>query len=186
MSDFFADLELQLIAATRDRPRRRRRAQARRAAGGLAVAAVLGAGLAGGVLAAGGDGGPATHRPAAPAPARRPATGPAVTSPSSRVTVAVLNATTVPGLARGVAVRLQAAGFTKIGTVTNAPTQTGGRTRVAYRPGHADDALGVAAALHVTVDRDGPLRAGTDLARATRGADVVVLVGPDLDSRPKG
>jgi LytR cell envelope-related transcriptional attenuator len=185
--DFFADLERQLVDATAQRRSRIRRARARRAA---ALSAVLVALLAaGGGLAAavtGGDAGGARHG----TPAGRPA-APAGTTPLSprtrdllaRQTVAVLNATTAPGLARGVANRLQNAGV-RIGTVTNAATQDRPSTCVLYAPGHEQAARRVAAVLDLPPDAVIGAAAAADRAVAGPGATVVVLVGADQDTSP--
>jgi len=100
-------------------------------------------------------------------------------APVSRgdVTVAVLNGTTVPGLARGAATRLQNAGF-KIGTVTNAPDQARSATFVAYQPGHQAEANVVAKLIHVGTDAVKPIDQSTAVV-AGQDAFVVVTVGSD-------
>jgi hypothetical protein len=182
--DFFADLERQLVDATAQRRSRIRRARARRAA---ALSAVLVALLAaGGGLAAAVTGGDARHG----TPAARPAV-PAATTPLSprsrdlltRQTVAVLNATTAPGLARGVANRLQDAGV-RIGTVTNAATQDRASTCVLYAPGHEQAARRVAALLDLLPDAVVGAATAADRAVAGHGATVVVLVGADQNTSP--
>ena len=57
--------------------------------------------------------------------------------------MAVLNGTTVPGLARGVANRLQNNKL-KIGNITNGPISAAAKRTVTFTPGHADLALRVA------------------------------------------
>jgi hypothetical protein len=100
-------------------------------------------------------------------------------APISRgdVTVAVLNGTTVPGLARGAATKLQNAGF-KIGTVTNAPDQARSATVVAYQPGHVNEARVVARLIHVGSDAVKPIDQSTAVV-AGQDAFVVVTVGAD-------
>jgi LytR cell envelope-related transcriptional attenuator len=101
------------------------------------------------------------------------------TTPVSRgdVTVAVLNGTTVPGLARGAATKLQSGGF-KIGTVTNAPDQARSATAVAYQPGHQDEARVVARLIGVGSDAIKPIDQSTQVV-AGQEAFVVVTVGAD-------
>jgi hypothetical protein len=101
------------------------------------------------------------------------------TGPVSRgdVTVAVLNGTTIPGLARSVGTRLQTAGF-KLGTVTNAPDQARSATVVSYRPGHEAEARVVARLSHVGTDAVKPIDQSTQVV-AGQEADVVVTVGAD-------
>jgi hypothetical protein len=101
------------------------------------------------------------------------------TTPVSRgdVTVAVLNGTTVPGLARGAATKLQSGGF-KIGTVTNAPDQARSATVVAYQAGHQDEARVVARLIGVGSDAIKPIDQSTQVV-AGQEAFVVVTVGAD-------
>jgi LytR cell envelope-related transcriptional attenuator len=176
-TDFFADLERQLVDATPRRRRRLRRARARRvasAAGALtalaAVVVALGATLGGGDRER-----RVPPRPAAPA--RPAAPGPAAADAPVHGTVAVLNATTMPGLARGVATRLQRTGV-KIGNVTNDARQDASATVVTYAPGHVRAAIRVAARLQLG---DTVLRPATSAERAIGGhqAAVIVVVGAD-------
>src|SRR5215211_693893 len=101
------------------------------------------------------------------------------TEPVSRgdVRVAVLNGTTVPGLARGAATKLQTAGF-QIGTVTNAPDQARSATVVAYQPGHQNEARVVARLIDVGADAVKPIDQSTAVV-AGQDAFVVVTVGAD-------
>ena len=101
------------------------------------------------------------------------------TAPISRgdVTVAVLNGTTVPGLAREVGTKLQNAGF-KLGTVTNAPDQARSATIVAYEPGHINEARVVARLIHVGADAVKQIDQSTAVV-AGQDAFVVVTVGAD-------
>ncbi len=100
-------------------------------------------------------------------------------APISRgdVTVAVLNGTTVPGLAREVGTKLQNAGF-KLGTVTNAPDQARSATIVGYQPGHINEARVVARLIHVGSDAVKPIDQSTAVV-AGQDAFVVVTVGAD-------
>jgi hypothetical protein len=93
------------------------------------------------------------------------------------VTVAVLNGTTVPGLARGVANRIQTKGF-KIGNVTNASDQSRSATIVEYDQGSRSQALAVARLIGVGADAVEPMGAGTRVI-AGQDAPVVVTVGAD-------
>jgi hypothetical protein len=101
------------------------------------------------------------------------------TQPISRgdVNVAVLNGTTIPGLAREVGTKLQTAGF-KLGTVTNAPDQARSATVVAYQPGHINEARVVARLIHVGSDAVKPIDQSTAVV-AGQDAFVVVTVGAD-------
>lgn len=98
-------------------------------------------------------------------------------------TVAVLNGTTVPGLARGVANRLTEAKH-KIGNVTNASTQDRSATLVEFAPGHRAEADAVAKAIEVGSDAIQPLSAGSK-AIAGEQATVVVTVGADQNTSPQ-
>jgi hypothetical protein len=183
--DFFADLERQLVAATAERGRRLRRARARRAATlSTILVAVLaaGAGLAAAVTGGAGGGDPARHSSPAGHAATRSTTAPAVEAP----TVAVLNGTPVPGLARGVANRLQEGDF-KIGNVTNAPSNHFSGTSVYFvRPSSTTAVLRVMR--QIGLRRRGIIRAAPADLRVVAGkdADVIVVVGSDqnTDLRP--
>jgi hypothetical protein len=188
--DFFSDLERELVAATGERRARIRRARQRRAmVASTALIALLagGAGLAAAVVGGGAGGG----RDGAPAGAPTARTTTATSAPPlstrtrgvlDRQTVAILNATRVPGLGRGVANRLQNAGI-KIGNVTNAAGQTRATTYVTYVPGHQDAALRVAALLDLSPSVISPA-AKADRVLAGDTATVVVLVGSDQNSAP--
>ncbi|WP_445147901.1 LytR C-terminal domain-containing protein [Baekduia sp. Peel2402] len=110
------------------------------------------------------------------------------TTPSSApkpgtYTVAVLNGTTVPGLARGVANRLQNTKY-KIGNVTNAATQDRSATLVEFAQGHRAEADQVAKAIDVGSDSIQPLTAGSKTI-AGDAATVVVTVGSDQNVSPQ-
>jgi hypothetical protein len=186
--DFFADLERQLVAATPDRARRVRRARVRTAA---TLSTILVALLAGGVgiaaaVGGAGDGGASSGTPAATAPLTQtrtvaPAAGLGPT-PGTFV-VSVLNGTPVPGLARGVANRLQNEKY-KIGNVTNAADQTHAETLVYYAtPDCVPAAREVAEALGIKDIRI--FKAGrAQRAIAGNGAQVIVVVGSDQNQAP--
>jgi hypothetical protein len=110
------------------------------------------------------------------------ATPAAAPAPGS-YTVAVLNGTTVPGLARGVANRLQNTKF-KIGNVTNAATQDRSATLVEFAAGHRAEADAVAKAIDVGRDAIQPLSAGSKTIAGDQ-ATVVVTVGSDQNTSPQ-
>jgi hypothetical protein len=188
MTDFFADLERQLIEATPRRAQRLRRARRRRLATMSTILLALVAGGAGLAAAIGGSGAgtSAGGGPAMPAPAVTTAqTLPATIGGVPRrgtYTVAVLNGTTVPGLARGVANRLQNTKF-KIGNVTNAATQDRSATLVEFAPGHRAEAEAVAEAIDVSRHAIRPLSPGS-LRIAGDQAAVAVLAGSDQNAGP--
>jgi hypothetical protein len=112
----------------------------------------------------------------APARTAEPAST-ASDSSRAKTTVAVLNGTTVPGLARSVADKLEARKY-RIGTVTNAPDQQRSATQVAYQPGSTRMARDVARIIDVGSDAVVPI---DEVTSATAGPDalVVVTVGSD-------
>jgi hypothetical protein len=125
---------------------------------------------------------PAENRPAAggEAPeeeqdggqqARRPAVDPAT------VTVAVLNGTTVPDLAKGIGERVETQGFV-LGTVANSADQEQQRAEsvVLYAPGHEREATAVSRRLGIN-QRQPIDPASQELAG---DATVVVIAGADL------
>ncbi len=103
----------------------------------------------------------------------------ATTSTVSRgnVTVAFLNGTRVTGVARGVANKVQRAGY-KIGAVTNAVDQTATSTIVYYGDGQRAQAQQVAAVLSLPATAVRPIDQSTRVV-AGPDADVVVVVGAD-------
>jgi hypothetical protein len=123
----------------------------------------------------------APSRSRSSAPRRSPST-PAATPKPGTYEVSVLNGTTVPGLARGVATRLQNTRF-KIGTVTNAATQDRSATLVEYLPGHLAEGEAVAKAIDVGSDSIQKLTAGSKTI-AGDSATVVVTVGSDQNQTP--
>jgi hypothetical protein len=108
---------------------------------------------------------------------------PSATPKPGTYTVAVLNGTAVPGLARGVANRLQNTKF-KIGNVTNAADQTRSATLVEYAAGHLAEAQAVAKAIDVGKDAIQAVDSGSR-AIAGEQASVVVIVGSDQNTSPQ-
>jgi hypothetical protein len=108
-----------------------------------------------------------------PAKKARRAT-PTVATPVKDITVAVLNGTTVPGLAAQIGDQVQNDGF-QLGTVSNAPQQQRANSVAMYAPGHQRDARVVARKLHMRAVE--PVDANS---RSIAGnAVVVVVVGRD-------
>jgi hypothetical protein len=104
-----------------------------------------------------------------------------VTLPAAKprydATVAVLNGTTVTGLARVAMEKLAGLGF-RAGVITNDTTnQQRPRTTIYYEPGYREQAQAVAACLEVGMDRVGPMDANARVA-ADR-ADIAVFIGAD-------
>lgn len=177
MTDFIAALEEQLVAAHRERPRPRRvggRIPWRGGAIVVAAAATVAAVVAVVIALASPDAHRATGEPQQQqAP---PQTTPV--HPAPRTTVAVLNGTTVTGLARAVSRTLTANGF-RAGVVTNDTTnQSRPRTTIYYEPGYKEQAQTVAGCIHSGLDRVLPMDATARVA-ADR-APIAVFVGTDL------
>jgi hypothetical protein len=112
--------------------------------------------------------------------ASRPAAGGGQSQPGTPVvrgqtTVAVLNGTTVPGLAAQVADELERGGF-KRGSVTNAADQQRAVSKVGYASGYERAAREVGELIGVR--RIAPVDVGTQ-AIAGPDANVVVTVGAD-------
>jgi LytR cell envelope-related transcriptional attenuator len=181
--DFFADLERELVEATTDRRRRLRRARARRTATlSTILVAVLaaGGGLAAAITTNDNDN---NNNSGAPAGRVTPTQNSATRPDPGTVTVAVLNGTTLPGRARGVANLLQNRHY-KIGNVTNAATQDSIDTQVYYADvACIPQATEVAHALGLTGEVT-VLEAPKGLRTiAGRQAQVIVLVGADQNPR---
>jgi hypothetical protein len=148
----------------------------------LALAAVLvvGIGLA---VVLGGDDEPNTA--STPTPTVQPPAGAAEaertteTSPAARAdtTVAVLNGTTTPGLARRVAEDIEAGGF-RLGTVDNATEQNRSATLIQYVDGAREQARTVASLIDIGSDAISPIDQSTRTV-AGESARVVVTVGAD-------
>jgi hypothetical protein len=99
---------------------------------------------------------------------RRPAIDP------SSVTVAVLNGTTVPGLAARVSDEVQSAGF-EVGTVANSSDQQRAESVILFSPGHEREAAAVSRRLDIA-QRE-PIDAATQ--GLAGDATVVVVTGAD-------
>jgi hypothetical protein len=171
MTDFIDVLEQQLVAAHRGRARRAFVIPWRTTivfAGAVAAAAAI-------VIAVLALSPPQAER--APSPATQPPQTTPV-NPPLPLRLAVLNGTTITGLARAAADDLTSLGYDEPIVVTNDTTnQTRARTSVYYEPGHRADALGVASCLHIGSDRVVAMDANTR-ALADR-AQVAVFVGAD-------
>jgi len=94
-----------------------------------------------------------------------------------KVTVAVLNGTTVPGLAKQVGDRVEAQGF-RLGTVANTADQEQQRAEsvILFAPGHKNEASAVSRRLSI-IQRQPIDTASRGL---TGDATVVVIAGADL------
>jgi hypothetical protein len=141
---------------------------------------VVGIGLA--LVLGGGDDEPTTADPTptvAPAPGAGDAGRTTDTSPAARgdVTVAVLNGTTTPGLARRVADEVRGGGY-KLGTVANATEQNRSATTIQFVDGAREDARTVASLIGIGGDAISQLDQSTRLV-AGEAARVVVTVGAD-------
>jgi hypothetical protein len=90
------------------------------------------------------------------------------------VTVAVLNGTTVPGLAATLSDQVGAAGF-KVGTIANFTDQQLAESVVQYAPGHEREAAAVARKVGIG-QREAVTPSSQDLAG---DATVIVIVGAD-------
>jgi LytR cell envelope-related transcriptional attenuator len=157
--DFFDRLELELRRAATRRPRRVPSA----AAVALPVLLALALALVPLVVVLGGQ-----DRGEGHGGQRHGGVNPA------HVTVAVLNGTTVPGLASALGDELNAAGF-RLGAISNFADQRVAESVVQYAPGHQLEAHAVGG--RVGIDRREPIDAST---RALTGdATVIVIVGAD-------
>jgi len=90
------------------------------------------------------------------------------------VTVAVLNGTTVPGLAATLSDEINAAGF-KVGTITNFSDQQLAESVVQYAPGHQDEARAVSRRLGIA-QRE-PVNPSSQALAGD--ATVIVIAGAD-------
>ncbi len=150
MTDFYAQLEDQLVGAARRRQAQGRvgRAVAGRGRTLIAATAAIALLAAGGavalpsVLETSSTSEPATPPQVAPAPAPAPVRGTSLNG----ITVAVLNGTTRTGVARAVADQLERRGAT-VAATQNAPDQAVPRSLVLYAPGAKAKARRVAIAL---------------------------------------
>jgi hypothetical protein len=95
----------------------------------------------------------------------------------AQTNVSVLNGTTITGLARSVANRLQDQGYT-VGNVTDAPNQAQPQTKVEFGSGHGAEARALAGVIKVPASRVIAL-SPVDSTTAGPNAEVVVVVGQD-------
>jgi hypothetical protein len=95
----------------------------------------------------------------------------------AEVTVAVLNGTTVPGLAAGLGDEVERFGF-DLGTVDNALNQQSAESRVLYAPGHQREAAAVGRRLRI------PQREEIDPGSQSRAGDATVVVIAGADQTP--
>jgi hypothetical protein len=93
---------------------------------------------------------------------------------AGNVTVAVLNGTTVPGLAATLSDEIDAAGF-KIGTIANFTDQQLAESVVQYAPGHEAEARAVSRRLGI--DQREPVNPGSQALAGD--ATVIVVAGAD-------
>jgi hypothetical protein len=101
----------------------------------------------------------------------------------SQVDVAVLNGTTVQGLARGANQRLVAAGFPDGAVATDTTNQSRQESVVLYAEGERASALDAARVLRIPRSRVDPITSAPDGAgirlQVPEGSDVVVVLGAD-------
>jgi hypothetical protein len=95
----------------------------------------------------------------------------------AQTNVSVLNGTTITGLARSVANRLQDQGYT-VGKVADAPNQAQPQTKVEFGSGHGAEARALAGVIKVPASRVIAL-SPVDSTTAGPNAEVVVVVGQD-------
>ena len=105
--------------------------------------------------------------------------------PRGEVNVAVLNGTTVAGLADTIAAELEQSGFQRGEVATNVADQTLSETTIQFTEGSRESALEVAEVLGLGEEAVEPLVRNTRVA-AGEEADVVVLVGNDGVGNPAG
>jgi LytR cell envelope-related transcriptional attenuator len=171
MTDFVDILEQQLVAAHG----RRERFVPPWRAGIVLVAA--GAAAAAVVAVVIGLASPDAQRAATP-PAQQAPPQTTPVHPIAPPTTAVLNGTTVTGLARTIADKLTANGYDEPNVVTNDTTnQTRQVSEVFYEDGHRDEAYSVADCLNIRFDHVHPMNANAR-ALADR-ADIAIFVGAD-------
>jgi hypothetical protein len=171
MTDFIDVLEQQLVTAHRGRGRRFFAVPWRTTivfAGALAAAAVA-------VVVVLALSSPQQQRAASPS-TQPPQTTPV--TPQPPLSLAVLNGTTVTGLARAAADELTSRGYDEPNVVTNdTNNQSRARTMIYFERGHRADALGVASCLQIDSDRVAPMDAN-GRALSDR-AQVAVFLGAD-------
>jgi hypothetical protein len=101
----------------------------------------------------------------------------------SQIDVAVLNGTTVQGLARGANQRLVAAGYPDGAVATDTTNQSRQESIVLYADGERASALDTARVLRIPRSRVDPITSAPDGAgirlQAPEGSDVIVVLGAD-------
>ena len=133
-------------------------------------------------------GGDEAQQPAAPSNSAAPAQAPPGEEgppPRGEVNVAVLNGTTVAGLAVTIAAELEQSGFQRGEVATNVADQTLTETTVQFAEGSRESALEVAEVLGLDEEAVEPLERNTRVAAGEEAA-VVVLVGNDGVGNPAG
>lgn len=105
----------------------------------------------------------------------KPSGGSSTAIDPKKVTVSVLNGTTVPGLAAQLGDKIQGFGF-QLGNVTNSTDQQRAESAVLYAPGHAREAAAVARRLRIG-QRE---RIDSQTQGLAGDASVVVIAGLDL------
>jgi LytR cell envelope-related transcriptional attenuator len=172
MTDFVDILEQQLVDA---HGRRERFVPPWRAAMVLAAAAAAAAIVVALVIGLASPGSEQGARPPA-GQSTPPVTTPV--HPVAPTAIAVLNGTTVTGLARVAADRLTASGYNEPNVVTNDTTnQARAVSEVFYEDGHRNEAYSVAACLEIQYDHVHAMNANAR-ALADR-ADIAVFIGAD-------
>lgn len=188
MTDFYSQLEDQLLAAGRRRQEQRPVARAIAGRGRVlalatAAVAILVAAVAlslPGAVTSVFDGGPTVPAAPPPAPAPAPAPVPAPDNASlAGIRVAVYNATAQQGAGRSVGDELEAR-RAEVAVYGSVPSQPGGRTIVRYVAGAEAKARRVAAVLGVPgVERYDPATTEHGNPPESARAAVIVLVGYD-------
>lgn len=164
-TDFFTDLEAELVGAARQRAAGTRRRGRPLLAPTLGLAALIVALVV--VL-------PRLSEP------RRSVSPPLpVLAPPSETMVSVFNGTTEPGLAARTVDELLAAGYPNDGRVGSWRDQTVKRSRVVHVQGSAAEARGVARRLGIST-----VRRGSPFELSSGSAQVVVILGLDQALRP--
>lgn len=164
-TDFFVDLERELVGAARRRANASRRRSRPRLRPAIAVVALLSLAIAATALVVN------TRDRGVATPVERGAAVPAAV----REPVTVLNGTTSDGLGLYTAELLRRAGYGE-GRVDNWRSQTVARSRAAFLEGGEAAAVDVADALRIGIVR----RARPAARQVAGGARVVVILGSDL------
>jgi hypothetical protein len=151
----------------------------------VAGALVLGGGAAYGItqLASSDSGGtssnassPSAQKPSKSKPSsKKSKSAPAPAIDPSKVTVTVVNGTTIPNLARDTATKLGASGFQIGNKVTGTGSLAAAESVVEYKPGAEAEAKYVAAKLHISQKQP----ADPDAIAQAGPAQVIVVLGAD-------